>query len=155
MAQEFYDFCKANRIQQVGVAPYHPSLNGLAERAVRIFKDGLKKQSTESLTDRIARLLFEYRRMPHTTTGVSPVELVFGRQLHSRLLLVHPAVQQKVFEKQARQKSAHTTGQLTIANLVSGKKCLLECTSRMCGSQERSLGVLDPCHGELNFQMVS
>lgn len=107
MASEFQDFCKANGIQQVRVALYHPSLNGLEERAVRIFKDGLKKKSTGSLTDWIARLLFEYRWTPHTTIGVSPVELMFGCQLRSCLSLVGPALQQKVFEKQAQQKSAH------------------------------------------------
>ena len=107
VAREFQNFCKANGIQQVRVAPYHPSSNGLAERAVRIFKEGLKKQSTGSLSDRVARVLFEYRRTPHTTTGLSPAELMFGRPLRSRLSLVRPSLQQEVQDKQLQQKLSH------------------------------------------------
>ncbi len=44
VAAEFQAFCTANGIHQIRVAAYHPSSNGLAERAVRIFKGGLKKQ---------------------------------------------------------------------------------------------------------------
>ena len=107
VSNEFQEFCRVNGIRQIRVAPYHPSSNGLAERAVRIFKDGLKKQSNGSLSDRIARSLFEYRRTPHTTTGVSPAELMFGRPLRSRLSLIRPDLHERVLEKQAQQKSAH------------------------------------------------
>ena len=43
MSREFKDFVKANGIKHVTSAPYHPSTNGLAERAVQILKQGLKK----------------------------------------------------------------------------------------------------------------
>ncbi len=95
VAAEFQAFCTANGIHQIRVAPYQPSSNGLAERAVRIFKGGLKKQVHGSLSDRIARTLFEYRRTPQTTTGVSPAELMFGRPLRSRLSLIRPDLQHK------------------------------------------------------------
>ena len=78
VAREFENFCKANGIQHIRVALYHPASNGLAERALHIFKEGLKKQTTGSLSDWIARLLFEYRRTPHTITGLSPAEMMFG-----------------------------------------------------------------------------
>ena len=32
-----------NGIRHVMVTPYHPSSNGLAERAVQVFKDAMKK----------------------------------------------------------------------------------------------------------------
>ena len=78
VTDEFENFCKANGIQQVRVAPYHPASNELAERAVCIFKEGLKNKTTGSLSDRVAQLLFEYHRTPHTTTGLSPAELMSG-----------------------------------------------------------------------------
>ena len=62
-------------------APYHPASNGLAERAVQIFKQGMKRMKAGSLTDRIARVLFSYRITPQTTTGLSPAELLMGHRL--------------------------------------------------------------------------
>ena len=57
-AVEFENFCKLNGIHHIRVAPYHPSSNGLAERVVKIVKQGLKKQSEGTLSDQIARILF-------------------------------------------------------------------------------------------------
>ena len=106
-SQEFLVFCKHNGIHHIRVSPYHPSSNGLAERAVIIFKSGLKKQTQGTLVDRIARFLFQYRNTPHTTTGSPPAELLMGRRLRSRLDLVKPSIGQRVQDKQCRQQLDH------------------------------------------------
>ena len=105
VAKEFQEFCKSNGIQHIRVAPYHPSSNGLAERAVQIFKQGMKKVSNGTIWDRIARFLFQYRITPHTTTGLPPCEMLMGRKLRSRLDLLRPDIQARVISKQAKQKS--------------------------------------------------
>ena len=89
------------------MAPYHPSSNGLAERAVEVFKQGMRKESNGTIGDRIARFLFQYRITPHTTTGLPPCEMLMGRKLRSRLDLLKPdaQLQARVLNKQARQKS--------------------------------------------------
>ena len=97
---EFAKFCRANAIRHVLVAPYHPASNGLAERAVRIIKDGLKKMSEGTLSDRVARFLFQYRNIPHSTTGMIPAELLMGRKLRSRLDLIRPSLDERVQDKQ-------------------------------------------------------
>lgn len=77
---EFNAFLKGNGIQHVCSSPYHPSSNGLAERAVQCFKEGLKRSpSGDSLKNRLAKFLFCYCLTPHSTTGVSPAELLLGR----------------------------------------------------------------------------
>ena len=82
------------------VAAYHPKSNGLAERAVKIVKDGLKKMSEGTIEDRIARFLFTYRITPQSTTQMSPAELLMGRRLRSRLDLLKPNLAQRVEKKQ-------------------------------------------------------
>lgn len=93
-----------NGIHHIRSSPYHPASNGLAERAVRVFKEGFKKMKEGTISDKIARFLFSYRNLPHSTTGVSPAELMFGRQLHSRLDLLKPSLESRVEDNQQRQK---------------------------------------------------
>ena len=51
--------------------------------------------------------LLNYRSTPHSTTGVSPAELMFGRKLRTVFDLAHPGklVQKTVLTKQNNQKS--------------------------------------------------
>ena len=83
ISEEFREFMIKNGIHHIRSSPYHPASNGLAERAVRVFKEGFKKMKEGTISDKIARFLFSYRNLPHSTTGVSPAELMFGRQLRS------------------------------------------------------------------------
>ena len=77
-SQEFQQFLHKNGIQHTTPPPYHPASNGLAERAGKTFKAGVKKL-TGNIHTRIARFLFNYQ----STTGVSPVELLMGCRLRS------------------------------------------------------------------------
>ena len=103
-ATEFQDFCCVNGIRHIKVAPYHPSSNGLAERAV---KEGLKKLRVGAITDQLSRILYQYRITPQTNTGVSPAELLLGRKIKSRLDILRPAVEDRVVQRQSQQKANH------------------------------------------------
>ena len=106
-SKEFEDFLKQNGIRHIRTAPYHPASNGLAERAVQTFKEGMKKMSGGSVETRVSRFLARYRITPQTSTGVSPAELLLGRKPRSRLDLVYPEIGRKVRQCQASQKQAH------------------------------------------------
>ena len=80
VSSEFEQFLKSNGVKHTTSAPYHPASNGLAERAVQIVKKGLKKLTTGTMSFRLAKVLFNYRIAPQTTTGVSPAELLLGRR---------------------------------------------------------------------------
>ena len=79
MSEEFQQFLKANGIRHARSAPYHPATNRLAERAVQTVKEGLRKAVEGSLQTKLSRYLFQYCLSPHTTSGVSPSELLIGR----------------------------------------------------------------------------
>ena len=73
---EFAEFMKNNGIIHIKSAPYHPSTNGLAERAVQTFKQGVAKISGNTVQERISKFLFTYRISPHSVTGVAPSMVV-------------------------------------------------------------------------------
>lgn len=70
-SEEFRAFLGRNDVKHWTSALYHPSSNGLAERAVQIVKRGLKKVTSGSMQERLARVLMAYRITPQSTTGVS------------------------------------------------------------------------------------
>ena len=107
ISEEFREFMTRNGIHHIRSSPYHPASNGLTERAVHVFKEGFKKMKEGTISDKIARFLFLYRNLPHSTTGVSPAELMFGRQLRSRLDLLKPSLESRVEHNQQRQKEGH------------------------------------------------
>ncbi|XP_062297408.1 uncharacterized protein K02A2.6-like [Scomber scombrus] len=104
---EFKDFLSKNGIRHVTSAPYHAASNGLAERGVQTFKRMMKKCPEGTLTAKVARVLFSYRVTPHTTTGLSPAELLLGRKLRCTLDSIHPDLSRKVKERQERQINDH------------------------------------------------
>lgn len=107
VSSEFKEFLHRNGVKQVTSAPAHPASNGLAERAVKTFKEGLSKMKSGTIGDRLSRFLFTYRNTPHSTTGVSPAELLLGRRLRSPLDLLKPDLAGRVAEKQVLQKAKH------------------------------------------------
>jgi hypothetical protein len=100
-------FLRSNGIKHLTSSPFHPASNGLAERAVKTFKMGLKKMTQGSVLEKLSRFLFAYRNTPQTTTGVAPAELLLGHRLRSRLDLLRPDLQSRFVRKQQEQKDQH------------------------------------------------
>ncbi|UYV71932.1 K02A2.6-like, partial [Cordylochernes scorpioides] len=89
-SEEFRQFMTRNGICHLRTAPFHPSSNGLAERAVQTIKTGLKKVQQGSISQRLAEILLGYRRTPIASIGKSPSEMMFGHNIRSRLDLILP-----------------------------------------------------------------
>lgn len=89
-SQEFKDYCKKHGILHITSSPYHPRSNGLAERFVRTFKSRISSSDGSQLKNRLFEFLFTYRNTPHSTTGKSPAQLMFGRQLNCMLSNIRP-----------------------------------------------------------------
>ena len=107
ISAEFKEFLRKNGVKHTTSAPYHPASNGLAERAVKTFKQGVRKMKNGTLQTKVARFLFSYRITPQSTTGISPAELLMGRKLRSPLDLMKPDLNHRVEKEQERQKAAH------------------------------------------------
>ncbi|XP_021378372.1 uncharacterized protein K02A2.6-like [Mizuhopecten yessoensis] len=134
ISEEFETFLRENGIQHVKISPHHPATNGLAERSVRIFKEGMKKMGTSGgdTAAKLSRFLLSYRSTPQTTTGLSPAELLFNRKLRTKLDLVKPDVRERVVKRQQTQKNYHDSrakervfaegDQVFVKNFYSGPK---------------------------------
>ena len=104
---EFGLFMKQNGINHVTCAPFHPSSNGMAERAVQTFKQGLKNMKKSDVRTKVNRFLFRYRCTPHSVTGSTPAELLMNRRLRTPLDLLRPSLRDRVKRKQEDQKKYH------------------------------------------------
>ena len=67
----------------------------------------MKKVGPGDFETQIARFLFHYRNTPHSTTVVSPSELLMGRRPRSVLDMLRPDVSARVFDSRQRQKISH------------------------------------------------
>uniref|UniRef100_A0A5S6QM96 RNA-directed DNA polymerase n=1 Tax=Trichuris muris TaxID=70415 RepID=A0A5S6QM96_TRIMR len=93
-SEEFKTFCQMNNIVHIKATPYHPKTNGLAERAVRTFKERMSKStSSDNVEVALQRFLFSYRNTPHSTTGRCPAELLIGHRLRTKLDMLKPSMQ--------------------------------------------------------------
>ena len=66
VSTEIEEFPRRNGIKHTMSAPYHPASNGLAERAVQTFKQGMRKMKGGTLSDKIARFLFDIETLLKT-----------------------------------------------------------------------------------------
>ena len=77
--------------------------------SVQTFKQAMRaaKNDPGTLPTKLMRFLLSYRTTPNAMTGVSPAELLFGRELRTRLNLLRPDVSTTVQNRQGSQKQHH------------------------------------------------
>ena len=78
-------------IKGIRTTPYHPQTDGLTERFNQTLKQMLRKFVDESGADWdnwLPYLLFAYREVPQASTGFSPFELLYGRDVRGPLALL-------------------------------------------------------------------
>lgn len=82
---EIYRLLHVHRIR---TTPYHPQSDGLVERFNKTLKSLLRKTVTDTGKDwdkLLPFLLFAYREVPQASTGFSPFELLYGREVRGPL----------------------------------------------------------------------
>ncbi|GFV11926.1 hypothetical protein TNCV_1784461 [Trichonephila clavipes] len=69
----------------------YPASNGLVERWNKVLKDMIHhviREYPRSWDRQLPFLLFAYREVPNTTTGVSPFRLLYGREARGPLAIL-------------------------------------------------------------------
>lgn len=87
ISAEFKDFMEQQDIEYRRVTPLWPQANGEVKRQNRSILKRLKIAQVEKRNwrDELSDYLTMYRTTPHSTTGVSPSEMLFKRKIRTRL----------------------------------------------------------------------
>ena len=76
------------RVKPIKTTPYHPQTDGLVERFNQTLKSMLRRVSVQGGTDwdkLLPYVLFAYREVAQSSTGFSPFELLYGREVRGPL----------------------------------------------------------------------
>ncbi|KAK9680476.1 Integrase zinc binding domain [Popillia japonica] len=79
-------------------SPHYPKSNGLAEKAVGIAKNFLRKSNDLKLT------LLEYRNIPITELGLSPAQVLMSRSLRTKIPVCDRKLKQVLMSRSLRTK---------------------------------------------------
>ena len=109
-----------------------------------MFKEGMKCLKEGTLNSRLSRFLLHYQITPHSSTGVSPAQLMWGRTLRSQVDLLLPDTSRKAqqaLDRQKRSHDAHATERhfnvkdaVYTQNYSSGLRWLPGVVVGLCGS---------------------
>jgi len=83
VSEMFKNVCKLLKINKVQTTAYHPESNGALERSHRTLTEYLRHYINADQTDWdewLPYAIFTYNTTPHTATGYTPFELVYGHQ---------------------------------------------------------------------------
>ena len=79
----FQSMCRMLGVNKTRTTPYHPQSDGMVERYNRTLKDMLSKVIADNQNDWdewLPHVLLAYRTAVHSSTGVTPHRMLFGRE---------------------------------------------------------------------------
>ncbi len=107
-AKDFSDGLANLGVRHRRITPLHPEANGLTERLNR----GLNKAIRAAVSDgnnwkeAVEDWLMAYRLTPHSSTGLPPADLMFGRKVNGPIPCWKPSAPLSVSRKELHQRDA-------------------------------------------------
>jgi len=93
LSEIFKNTCKLLKIEKIQTTAYHPESNGALERSHRTLAEYLRHYINSEQTDWdewISYAMFAYNTTPHTATGFTPFELIYGHRATLPTALTQP-----------------------------------------------------------------
>ena len=134
ISSEFERYLEGCGIEHRKITPLWPQANGEVERQNRSLLKRMRIAQAEGKQwkEEVRKYLIAYRSTPHTTTGVSSAELLFGRKIRTKLPEFHEdrlasEVQDRDGEMKAKAKLyADKKRHAEYSDLVPGDRVLLK-----------------------------
>ena len=134
---DFQLWCHHRGIKHLTVAPYHSATNGATERMVQSFKQSLKRPKLPP-RPALQEFLMQYRRTP-LNTGLSPSQLLNGRQLRTKIDALLPSPAHIAQEHQARESTKSQQKENTaIQHVCTAYSVGTPCYALYCGPRQTS-----------------
>ena len=105
ISEKFEEYLRDNGIEHRKVTPLHPAANGEVERQNRSLMKRIRIAQAENKDwkKEVRQYMFAYRTTPHSVTGKTPAEMMFQRQLRTKL----PEFEEKArLDEEARDRDA-------------------------------------------------
>ena len=96
VSQKTTKFLISHGIEPRRVPLCAPNQNGLVERFNIVISEKLKEceRFGWDVERTLEKMLIDYRSTPHSTTGISPFEALYGRKMRDELTRLHPELQE-------------------------------------------------------------
>ncbi|GFR92835.1 Pol polyprotein [Elysia marginata] len=101
-SNELQSWCRERGISHSAREPYHPATNGAAERLVQSFKNSLWKSSLLPFQE-----FLMINRRTFLSSGLSPREILNGRQIRSLIDMQRPFLVHIAQGRQSKAKKKH------------------------------------------------
>ncbi|XP_064485993.1 uncharacterized protein K02A2.6-like [Ornithodoros turicata] len=107
-SNEFAEFLDNNGIRHQKTTPLWPQGNGEVERFIKNVKKTVKAAGVQGQLwkEALSEYLLNYRATPHSTTAVTPAELLFGRKIRTKSPQLQEAQRQEKLRQRDRLKKA-------------------------------------------------
>ena len=122
-------------IRQLTTTPYNPACNGLVERFNGTLKTMLRRLCSEQpkLWHRfLGPLLFAYREVPQDSTGFSPFELMYGRNVRGPMQILR-----KLWTEEEEEESEPRASYRYVLELRDRLEATLELAQEQLGAAQR------------------
>lgn len=156
VSEEFGAFLKENDIFHLTSTPLWPQANGEIERQNRSLIKALKIAQIEKKDwqRELLKYLLAYRSTPHSTTGVSPSKLLFGREIRTKLPeLREESVRPELVEVQDRDSEMKQKGADYVDLRRRAQKCGIQPGDKVL-IKEKKKDKLSPTFCETPLEVV-
>jgi hypothetical protein len=131
-SREFITFSEEWNFKVITSSPNYPKSNGLAERAVQIAKNILRKCSAK---DEITAALMAYRNSTPTGLSMTPAQINLGRSTKTKIPVTMQSlrpiwkgshhIQDQLKSNQQKSKEYYDRGSKTRSDFAAGQRCFI------------------------------